>query len=637
MKKAVSKYNRINRFIFLILVITVMLITWIVYTSHSVALERQQVYHTLQSPVSEQVIISGVIPQRGFEVPHTLPVYCSSKVFNVGMLRVVCMSEFTAAFSGDLTGEPITVWQQLGNSFANGWYVQESVTKSDAIWKHEAERTDLPNYSALSVPVKRDRESIGILSGGPNSGLLFTAVIALLAACFVLFIIISSKRHKARLEEANRLLALSEERFHIALENTTVSVWDYDFNSHCILQNDHSIRQHGFNHIIPDVPESLIRDRYVHPDNATAFRKMYDTLLHGAKTVEGVFRVRTADRKGWWYEHIRYTALFDENGKPYRAIGMSEDVTEKQMAKLAYKREQELQSVLAPDVVASLLFDVTTDRLIRHHFRDPIQSKVLPNLTISSFTRYAADMVVGNPDAANKLSSFNTETALRWFNSGRWEHILEYRRRMDDGSIRWVHDEMHLITDPDSGHLMLFLCLRDIDDEKRERAALTLAAKVDSMTGILNHGAILLAIDRDIASLSPEALHALFIVDIDNFKFINDTFGHQAGDDVIKNISAILRDNFRDSDHIGRIGGDEFAVLMRNISSAEDAVHKAAEVVQALQYTYTNDDPALKISCSVGVALCDASICTTDALYAKADNALYQAKAAGKRCYYVNH
>ena len=76
-----------------------------------------------------------------------------------------------------------------------------------------------------------------------------------------------------------------------------------------------------------DVPRSLIESEYIHPDSADAFAKMYKDLDNGSPAAEGIFKIRRADQQGYWYEHIRYTNTFDKEGRPYRAIGISNDVT----------------------------------------------------------------------------------------------------------------------------------------------------------------------------------------------------------------------------------------------------------------------------------------------------------------------
>ncbi|MDO4555736.1 MAG: sensor domain-containing diguanylate cyclase, partial [Lachnospiraceae bacterium] len=140
-------------------------------------------------------------------------------------------------------------------------------------------------------------------------------------------------------------LKLARERFNVIFQNTTVSVWDYIFETRQIIQPVRSQELHGFEEIVEDVPDSLIESGYVHPESAEAFRQMYDRMFAGEPHVEGIFRVQTADRNGYWYEHIRYNVLTDENGMSYAAVGMSTDVT----------KEVELQKKADSDPITGLL------------------------------------------------------------------------------------------------------------------------------------------------------------------------------------------------------------------------------------------------------------------------------------------
>lgn len=154
-------------------------------------------------------------------------------------------------------------------------------------------------------------------------------MITLIAIAFAAIVVVIERRGYSQLLKKNAQLTESEERFRVVMENTTLSVWDYDLKTKEIIQTGQSIALHGFAAVVPGVPESLIESGFVHPDSAAAFLALYDRLFRGEKNPEGVFLVRNAARDGWWYEHIQYRTLFDQKGRPYRAIGMSMDVTEK--------------------------------------------------------------------------------------------------------------------------------------------------------------------------------------------------------------------------------------------------------------------------------------------------------------------
>ena len=124
------------------------------------------------------------------------------------------------------------------------------------------------------------------------------------------------------------------------------------------------------------------------------------------------------------------------------------------------------------------------------------------------------------------------------------------------------------------------------------------------------------------------------MLDIDDFKNVNDSKGHAFGDTVLCNAVGYLESSFRSSDLIGRIGGDEFAVFMRDIGSGENALEKARQICSLYDERSSSED--FKISCSIGVAFCEAGRGETFAeLYLKADTALYKAKDKGKNMFVV--
>ncbi len=124
--------------------------------------------------------------------------------------------------------------------------------------------------------------------------------------------------------------------------------------------------------------------------------------------------------------------------------------------------------------------------------------------------------------------------------------------------------------------------------------------------------------------------HVFFIVDIDNFKAINDNLGHYFGDEVLKDISSGLKEAFRDNDIIARIGGDEFVIFVENLSDMNIIKQKSEKILEVYRRTYSGEYNDYSISGSVGVALYPRDGETYDEIYQNADKALNQAKMQGK-------
>ncbi|MEN9398029.1 MAG: hypothetical protein RLZ81_2559, partial [Pseudomonadota bacterium] len=123
---------------------------------------------------------------------------------------------------------------------------------------------------------------------------------------------------------------------------------------------------------------------------------------------------------------------------------------------------------------------------------------------------------------------------------------------------------------------------------------------------------------------------AVMFLDLDNFKPINDRFGHAVGDLLLQQVARRLRLAIRESDTIGRIGGDEFVVLMPELAETEAALNVAEKIREALRQPFQVEDHTLLISCSVGIAIYPDDGTDEIALTKSADQAMYRAKASGR-------
>ena len=126
---------------------------------------------------------------------------------------------------------------------------------------------------------------------------------------------------------------------------------------------------------------------------------------------------------------------------------------------------------------------------------------------------------------------------------------------------------------------------------------------------------------------------ALLFIDLDRFKFVNDTMGHEAGDTVLKTVASRIRDCLRDSDIVARLGGDEFIVLVANLDHAVSAAPVANKIVESVAQPIMMGTNAATVSPSIGIALFPKDTDDADELMRYADAAMYQAKQAGGECY----
>ena len=207
---------------------------------------------------------------------------------------------------------------------------------------------------------------------------------------------------------------------------------------------------------------------------------------------------------------------------------------------------------------------------------------------------------------------------------------LDYRVVLPDGGIRWVHTKAEMEYH-DTGPLRMTGVLQDISERKRFEQKLSEMASFDALTGLPNRN---LLNDRLVQSLAHarrvDGLMAVGFVDLDRFKIINDTLGHDAGDELLKEIARRLSGCLRSSDTVARQGGDEFVVVLNDLLRPEDATVVAQKLLDALSPPMTLNGREIVPGASLGFALYPQDGDNLQALLMSADKAMYAAKQAGR-------
>ena len=203
------------------------------------------------------------------------------------------------------------------------------------------------------------------------------------------------------------------------------------------------------------------------------------------------------------------------------------------------------------------------------------------------------------------------------------------------GRYRWNRLRLSFLRAEDGALGTVVGVLMDIDQEKHNASALQKKAEEDPLTGLLNknftHARIAAALENQLEG----SLSALLILDMDNFKQVNDRCGHPYGDTVLTWAAERLRHFFRSGDIIGRIGGDEFMIFLKNVPDTALVEKRCQGLLQAMSSLLEGREGAVKLSCSLGVALAPEHGRAFQELFQRADNALYQAKALGKNGYVI--
>ena len=220
-----------------------------------------------------------------------------------------------------------------------------------------------------------------------------------------------------------------------------------------------------------------------------------------------------------------------------------------------------------------------------------------------------------------------TRVALVFASSQAFSEEIEFVRR--DGSHFWGLLQGAPVSDGDA-HAGTIWTLEDITGMRQERDALSWSATHDSLTGLANRYQFELRLSRQIRDRRQHETASLLFIDLDGFKAVNDSASHAAGDQLLRDIAAILIDRVRSQDLVARIGGDEFAVLLDNCSQPT-AVGVAEQIRKKVEaHAFQWNEHSLRVGASIGVVEIDSTFIDAAAVIAAADRACYAAKHSGR-------
>lgn len=426
----------------------------------------------------------------------------------------------------------------------------------------------------------------------------------------------------------NKLDAIVRAVFCTMLENTGDMVFVKDKNLRYVAASLPFVKMVG-----KEKTEEIVghTDGEIFEDKQLAQRYVADDrkLIRGNQNLINYIEPITEEQGNARYGSTSKYILRDETGECIGILGITKDITRDYHVRQHYQQELKYLFELPEDAYAVSYIDVDDWRIISQR-RRRIQSGTLQACnTVEELCRAAvASFVDPKCEAADFYRGFTAKMLRSIYAEGRSSLSFEYQRYLTDSSISWVHNDIRFLTDVDSGHLCVMLSANDISAQKREEEKWIMAAKMDKMTMILNRDTTMDMI-RQVLLDNSEKKHALLMLDVDNFKKLNDTLGHQAGDEFLIKLAHTLKDNFRKQDVVGRIGGDEFWVLMRDIESVDQVLQKSRELYDIVMQLCEGYEK-ISLSGSMGISFYPQDGRKLDELYEKADKALYEAKRNGK-------
>lgn len=373
---------------------------------------------------------------------------------------------------------------------------------------------------------------------------------------------------------------------------------------------------------------------FADPELAKRYEADDRKLLAGGKDLPRFIEPITDEDGRPRYGATSKYILRNAAGEIVGLLGVTEDVTMEYRARQRHEQVFRYLFDLPEDTYAVSYIDVDDWRVIKQRRRRIEEGTLQECRTVEELCAYAVESIKDpETEAAEFYRNFTGENLKKIYESGRRRLSFEYERRMTDGSFRWIYNKVHFLIDADNNHLCVMLSAKDISDSKEEEKKIKEAAELDLMTKVFNRETAMDHIER-ILKEEGDRGHSLYMLDVDNFKGLNDTLGHQAGDDFLIRLAGELKSAIRESDIIGRIGGDEFFIFLRNVSDSAQVEAKAKQFLSVISGV-AKHFLQVPVSGSIGIGRYPENGRDLDSLYAGADAALYEAKHAGKNCYRV--
>jgi len=423
-------------------------------------------------------------------------------------------------------------------------------------------------------------------------------------------------------KRAEDALRLSEQRLRLVQEATGLA--DFESGTDGIAHVSESmVEQLG----LPAGTKTLSFDQlleYVHPEDHELLRSAIERSLLSRETFQCEFRIvhGITGEVRWIYSRTKVER--DENGDAIRSIGAHLDITDRKRAEEAL-RESEERFRLAAEAAGlgvwdydSMLDERSWSGRLREMFGFPPNTPASLNL---------AGQCVSADERADFLRKLDE---IRAGNVERFNASFRINRA-DDGRERWVAFNAWRTHRADTGSQRIIMTVRDVTEEKTAEERIRWSASHDPLTRLANRTLFQQKLDAAIRSAraTGKAVGVL-LLDLDHFKQINDSLGHDVGDALLKMFADRLRSVIRSQDTVARLGGDEFAIVVPSLHGSDDLLRLSRSIQERMRAPFIHGGRVLDCRVSSGASMFPDHGGTAKEVLKNADLALYAAKGAGR-------
>lgn len=273
------------------------------------------------------------------------------------------------------------------------------------------------------------------------------------------------------------------------------------------------------------------------------------------------------------------------------------------------------------DSLMYLSYNLTSDTCLNMVERIPYLDDI-PKNGFEATINYTSRHLVNPRDRNRFITFFSRNQLITMLEEDEGEGVFDFLGMTENDDAAHMRATVFMGRRPFYPEVLVVIYITNLDESESMRMRLQEQASTDPLTGLLNRSTFIDSANELFSYNDPNALHALIMLDLDNFKTANDTLGHATGDAILRNVAMVMRSTLRSGDLIGRLGGDEFIICLKNIPDTKVIEKRVGLIGKLIHKTYGG----LTITITIGISMYPQDGRDFDELYRKADKAMYKAK-----------